>query len=246
MTTTENDKISNARKFLKLFKEIESHARNLYKKGKEYPPDESFVKDLKRDRRFIEYSKKIDCCKEVRNLLSHNSAFNSEFPVEPSNEMIIFLQEKILGVFKEPKTIRNIWIPKEKVRVSELGDKVLPIMKDMREYNYTHIPIIENGVVTGVFSENTLFEFIIDVGIMAIDDKTLMSDFKNILPVEKHINESFYFVSQDKTLYEIGQMFENDFTSNKRIGMIFATQSGKSTEKMLGVITPWDILGKKL
>jgi len=242
----ENDKISNARKFLELFKEIESHARNVYRKGREYPPDESFVKDLKRDRRFIEYSKKIDCCKYVRNFLVHNLEFNSEFPVEPSNEMIIFLQEKILEVFEKPKTIRDIWIPKEKVFFSELGDKVLPIMKSMRNNNYTHIPILENGVVTGVFSENTLFDFIIDEGIMDIDDKTLMSDFKNILPVEKHINESFHFVSKDITLYEIGQMFENDFTSNKRIGMIFATQSGKSTEKVLGVITPWDVLGQKL
>jgi len=246
MKMKESDKISNAEKFLELYKEMESHARNVYKKGKPYSPDESFVSALKQDRRFNAYSKEIDCCKEVRNFFAHNLNFNNEYPVEPINEMIIFLQEKIINVFEKPETIRDIWIPKEKVCFAELGDRVLPIMKEMRNCNYTHIPILENGIVIGIFSENTLFEFIIDEGIMDVDDKTLMSNFKNFLPIEKHINESFHFVAKDKTIYEIRQMFENDFTNNKRIGMIFATHSGKSTEKMLGVITPWDILGNNL
>ena len=235
-------KQSNIDKFLELYKKIEFFAKKTYNCS----PEQGFILPLINDRRFGSYYQKIDYCRKVRNLISHNSKFNDGFPIEPTNEMIAFLQEKIIDVFEKPKKIRDIWIIKEKIRSAKLNDKVLPIMKDMRENKYTHIPIIENEQVVGIFSENTLFEFIINEEIMSIDEKTLVSDFKNLLPLDEHRSESFYFVSKEETLDKIRKMFESNFTENKRIGMIFVTHSGKPTEKMLGIVTPWDVLGKNL
>ena len=234
----EISKQSNTEKFRDLYTKIESIAKKEYNCKEK----ESFISPLKKDRRFKEYHQEIDYCKDFRNLIMHNSRFS----VEPTNEMIAFLQEKIIDTFEKPKKISDIWIPKDKIYFAKLSDKVMPIMKDMRENKYTHIPIIENEQVTGVFSENTLFEFIINEEIMSIDDKTLVSDFKNLLPLKEHSSESFHFVSKERTLYEIKQLFEHDFTKNKRIGMIFVTHSGKPTEKMLGIVTPWDVLGENL
>ena len=40
-------------------------------------------------------------------------------------------------------------------------------------------------------------------------------------------------------------MFEEELRDNKRLSVIFITEAGKTTEKILGMITAWDIAGYK-
>ena len=41
-------------------------------------------------------------------------------------------------------------------------------------------------------------------------------------------------------------LFEKALKKMERIGMIFLTENGKSTERLLGIMTPWDILANQL
>ncbi|MCL2245946.1 MAG: CBS domain-containing protein [Lentimicrobiaceae bacterium] len=229
--------MTNTQQFIELYKKLELAASIVYNGGMEYKQGESFVHSLKLDRRFD--STKIDYCREFRNILQHKL---NDFGVEPTDAMIRFLEETI-NKLENPKKISDIWIRKEKIRTASLDDKVLPIMNEMREKIYTHIPILENELLIGVFSENTLFQYLSDNEIISIEEEMQMSEFGEYLSFDKYINESFLFVKRDTTVYEVKQIFESYFAHKKRIGMIFSTHNGKVNERLLGIITPWDILG---
>ena len=38
-------------------------------------------------------------------------------------------------------------------------------------------------------------------------------------------------------------MFQNGLKDQKRISVVFITETGKSSEKILGLVTAWDIAG---
>ena len=122
-----------------------------------------------------------------------------------------------------------------------MNDNVLPTMMEMQEKVYTHIPILQDGIVIGVFSENTVFSYLADEQIVEIADNMRFSDLSEYLPVEKHRAESFRFVGQTKLISEIRAIFEDALSKQDRIGLIFITKSGNPKEPLLGILTAWDI-----
>jgi len=116
-------------------------------------------------------------------------------------------------------------------------------MVEMNENSFTHIPIVRNGVVLGVFSENTLLRFLIDEEIVSIGSNVKFSDIEKYLPIDRHRAESFRFIGQETPVSEIEDIFADADRNADRIGLIFVTNSGKKTEKLLGIISAWDIAG---
>ena len=41
------------------------------------------------------------------------------------------------------------------------------------------------------------------------------------------------------------KIFEKHFRKGQRVGMAFLTADGKATSKLMGIITPWDMIGKE-
>lgn len=184
----------------------------------------------------------LEYCRKVRNVLQHNPKIRDSFAVEPSAEMIELLRKTIEIILNPPKA-REIAIPKTKILYKTLDDYVRPTMTEMIERTFTHIPILENGIVTGVFSENTVLSYLADEQIIGVDDTTRFFDLKAYLPIDVHKSESFRFIPQDMPLAEVSLIFEDALKKQDRIGLVFITQTGKSTEKVLGIITAWDVAG---
>ena len=122
-----------------------------------------------------------------------------------------------------------------------MEDYVRPVLCEMAEKSYTHVPILEDGVVRGVFSENTLLSYLYGEEIVCIDDKTTFLPLAALLPMDAHASESFRFVPRTMTLAEVAELFTAAMRRADRIGMVFITHSGKPSEKVLGIITAWDV-----
>ena len=45
------------------------------------------------------------------------------------------------------------------------------------------------------------------------------------------------------TIFNLKEIFEKAVKEGRRIGLAFVTQTGKKDEKMLGIVSPWDIAG---
>lgn len=182
----------------------------------------------------------LDYCRRLRNLISHNPGASDN--VQPSRGLIELLDKTIYKVMNPPLVGQKA-IPKSKVLCAEMEDRVLPIMKTMNEKVFTHVPILQDGQVIEVFSENTIFSYLSDNEIVGIEETTTFSDLSDYLPCESHRAESFRFVSRKTLLREVANLFEKALKNDDRIGLVLVTETGKSDEKLLGIITAWDLAG---
>lgn len=224
--------------FLEKYKELEAAASDVYKLSENDKP----IACLEKKPEFWYEKQKLKYCREVRNFCQHTIKDNSEFLVTPSDQMIELISQLIEKVRNLPRG-KDYAVSFDKVFSCNLGDYVQLAMKTMREHNYTHIPVLEQGKIIGVFSENTLFSYILDNEIVSIDKDTKFRDLGNYLAVKDHETETFYFLPWDVLISNVKKLFEDALSRMERIGMIFLTKSGKETEKPMGILTSWDILG---
>jgi len=141
---------------------------------------------------------------------------------------------------------RDICIGISNVYWRKPSDSVRDAMRVMREKMYTHIPILEEGIVTGVFDENSLFTYVSgnDDEIFEIDNKLCFADISTHISMKGREMEEFEFCSMNAYVDDVTKLFEKRFSCGKRLGLVLLTNTGKRTEPLQGIITPWDVIGK--
>jgi len=113
----------------------------------------------------------------------------------------------------------------------------------MNKYAYSYIPIIEGERLVGVFSENTVFSYIVHTGNISLEKDVKIREFCEFIPISKHESESFEFVPRDTLVIDIEDMFAKELRQDKRLAVVFITDSGDPNEKLLGLVTAWDVAG---
>ena len=224
--------------FLDKYKELEAIVSARFDLGKFDSP----VSFLEQRPEYRAIKSELSYCREVRNLLTHNPKIGNRYAVEPSDEMIALLDRTIAHV-DDPQKAKHIWVPRQRVVCRTMDDYVRPAMEEMNAKLFTHIPIMENGVVIGAFSENTVLNYLLDDGIISIDGNVKFSDLAKYLPLDQHRAETFRFISQETLVSEIEDIFAEATKHSDRIGLIFVTNSGRKTEKLMGIISAWDMAG---
>lgn len=227
---------SRAEVFLDKYKQLE----NIVKAEYRLKESDSAVGFLLRNKGFQNIKNELDLCRETRNLLAHNPKVKNSYAVEPSVEMINLLDD-IIDKIENPLRAENVMTNKSELCYKSMEDSVREAMIKMHEKAYTHIPILEDGVLMGVFSENTVLSILIDEDFIGIENNLKFYDMKKYLSIKGNENESYRFVSKDTLVSDISILYREASHINDRIGMIFVTHSGKESEKIMGIITAWDI-----
>lgn len=190
------------------------------------------------------FKDKLNLCREIRNLLSHHSEIDGESIIEPSNAMTEFLKEVTEYVRRPPLAVECATLY-ENIMKTNLSQKVQTVIRKMERQGYSHIPVMADGQFIGVFSISTIFTYIIQNNMTSLNDDMVIGDFAELLPVEKHSTERFKFVKDDATLFDVKLEFENKAQRNKRLAIVFITDDGTKSGRIIGMLTPWDILGKE-
>lgn len=226
--------------FIELYKELEELAVSRYG----YPADGRAVYQLERRPEFKRIREELDYCREVRNLLQHRKKLGGSFPVEPSGAMLDLLRSVIAQVENAPRA-RDIQVPFSQVLWKTMEDPVRATMLEMEGRGFSHIPILKNGVVEGVFSENTVFTCLLDGELTGIGEDMRFADLRPWLSPERRRSESFRFIREDKLVDEISDMIEKAQARHDRIGLLFTTANGRSEEPIRGILTAWDVAGAR-
>ena len=231
--------MNNVEKFRELFIEFEKETKK--RVGNEDSTLSDCIKTLRKERRDPYCSEEffIDFCRELRNINFHEKNDNYYFITDATLRKL----EKVIDEVKHPfnvysKSTKNIYS-------MTINDKVLKTMNDMNEKVYTHIPIYsEDGKsLIGVFSENSLFQYIMENGIIDIDKNTTFSDIKECISLEKS-KEVVKFASRDELYNDVANSFIDEFKKGNKLSCVMVTQNGKSNEKVIGILTAWDIIGR--
>lgn len=223
--------------FLDLYKTLEESIREQHPN---LPRNDSpVVWAIRNSKRLRKMRDELDYCREVRNLLSHNARVNGEYAVIPSGAMIESLKNTLHKI-KNPVRAWDICVKTQDVRCAKMNDPVRPVMEEMASKSFTHIPIVEDGRVIEVFSENTLLSYLLEEELASVDNGDTFNKFKNLLPIGAHSPEIFVFIEKEALASDIAEMFNESVLKGERIGMAFVTEGRSPNNRLLGIITAWD------
>jgi CBS domain-containing protein len=191
------------------------------------------------------YQKDFRMFSRIRNMLVHNPYPRNANPLFYPHEYVLNKYKELVSLVLNPPKALSIAVPGGKIYTAKLSTRIHKLMKIMVKNNYTHIPILKDNKLIGIFSENTLLSYLVGEKETIILKDATVEIFKDYIKPEKHLNEYFEFVARDALLEEIEEIFSRGMKGGKRVAVVYITHSGKFTEQLLGMITPWDLANKR-
>ncbi len=230
-----------AESFLQLYRILEESLETKYARTPR--TTSSVVMEYAKDEDSLPFREKLNLCREIRNILTHNALDDGASVVEPSEGVVKTLEE-IVDHVRRPLKALAFATSADAVMRAHMGYCALRLMREMAQKGFSHIPVYDEGRFKGVFSVSTVFSYASAYPGRAVDENTRVKEFKSFLPIDKHMTERFLFMDQETTYTDVKRAFEADVKKKKRVAVLFITEGGEPTGELLGLITPWDVLGK--
>lgn len=178
---------------------------------------------------------------QLRNILIHDMYRHKNEVIAVPTQEIVELYTQIVQAVINPPTALGIAVLASQLHTVSLEDNALQVMAKMNQMTFTHVPVLEKGLMVGVFSENTVFSYLVHQKESIIDGSMKIKNFDGFLALDQHPSEKFAFLPRTANIEQVQTIFSEAVASHIRIGMIFLTASGKPTEKLLGILTAWDL-----
>jgi len=174
---------------------------------------------------------------ELRNHITHWLKLDGHTYSQPTPYALKKIS-KLAKAIKKPPTSFKIF--KKKVFCVKENDLLKSVLPTMKKFAYTHVPVYsEDNTFLGIFTEGIICYWLANN--MKIKSKMNMETIKIMdIPLHKNTNE-YLFITKDKNIYEIDEIFTKRRMERKRLWAVFITETGKQTEKILWIITAWDV-----
>ena len=196
---------------------------------------------LSNQKEYKKFEKDINLIRKIRNLLSHGECkIEGKVAIE-INENIIEKLKEIISLLENPPLVTSRYI--SEMFVVDLEEKLEKLIKTMNEKKISHVPVLDKDKkLVGVFSENTIFSKLSDDEIIEIGKEYQVKDYVKYIKLENHSSEYFDFIKRNEELTSAQNLFNKSIKKDTKLVMLFVTENGKKTEKILGILTPWDLL----
>ena len=228
-----------AEEFLELYRQLEHDGKRLYFKNAS--DKQSVIGGMMNLPQLKEYKSDIDYCRTVRNFLVHTPKVNHSYAIEPSEEMVDFLR-KLLEHINNPMKAMDYAIKINNLYTVSLKSNIIEVVRYMQTMGYTHVPVMQEGKMFGVFSANVLYTYLSQTDEEIKNFDAELSILEKYLPIYKHTNEYFAFMPEDSTLHDVSKLFKIDVKSMKQLAAVFLTENGRADEKIIAMLTPYSIL----
>ncbi len=231
--------MDNVEKFRKLFVEFENLTKKLLNKREIAIKD---AIDILNNNHVFPYSKETDFlhfCRMCRNRLSH---VNYDYKYIIYTDEFILKLEKIIEQIKNPPSAYSM--STKNITFATVDDNVHNFMNLMNEKNFTHIPIYEKNKLIGIFSENSIFNYLLREEIIEISKETTFNDIRDYISLD-NCKETIKFVSKSEKYNDVTNYFIKKYKNGEKLACILITQNGNVGEKIEGLITSWDIIGRE-
>jgi len=170
----------------------------------------------------------------LRNMLIHNETRPERYLAVPTSSVVMQI-EQIRDALINPLLV----IPKFQRQVALVtpGAFLSNALKIMNDGNYSQLPVYNDDVFQGVITENGIARWLARY----VSNKDEIVDLGEI-PVKDALRQEekrpyFLFVSKQTI---VGDVVEK-FMSNPELEIVLITANGKRTEKLLGIITTYDV-----
>lgn len=232
----------NSEKFLTNFNKIERYLRKLTYEN-HYSRFYALVDSAKKVNSGVrQFETDLKEFADLRNAIVHERT-DGHVMAEP-NDLTVTKISKIAEYLSEPPKL----IPdfQKKVLTVKMDDPISEAVQTLYKNSYSQIPVYENDDFLGLLTVNTISRWL---GALIKDDIFSLSDTKvrDVLRYNENKDE-YIFLSRNGTIFDVSELFTQHETNGKRLEAILLTQNGKKSEKLLGIITVWDLpnINKKL
>ncbi len=232
--------MNNTDLFLDKYKELEAAVKLKYGLSR----GESVINFLKRKTPYSIYSAEIQCCAELRNLLAHNPKIGGSYVAEPSQKTLDFLDFLLNKVQNRPRC-KDISVKYKDIYRQTMQGSVQKAMTVMKNHRFSHVPIVENQRLVGVFDKNSIFSYLTNKGVECINNLNALTfaDIEQYVSLKHRTDLDFVFARSNMYVDELEDIFERALENGKRISLVFLTATGSKNEPLQGIVTPWDIIG---
>ncbi|MBR3844057.1 MAG: hypothetical protein IKM39_00960 [Clostridia bacterium] len=224
-----------AEDFLDLYRRLETAAERLMGSSSR----SSSVMNLAHHRDYRKYKEELDYARQVRNLLSHEAKINGQYGVVPGETLFRFM-EKLVGRLENPPTIFQVMTPTNRLLTAQSEQRVLPLMEEMNRRGLSHVPLLKNGKVQGMFSVETVFHWILEQNAPFTEECT-MEQLSPYLPLGK----SYVYVAPTLLVNDARDLFDKAYDRNCQIKLLLVTKNGQADSSLMGVVSPYDLLEKE-
>jgi predicted transcriptional regulator len=226
----------NSQRFLNAFNSIERHLHKLVKKEKvtsfyslvdSAGESNAAVRHFKTDLK--EYA-------DLRNAIVHERT-DEHVIAEPNDEAVAHLERIAFLLLDPPKVLPDF---QSQVRTLAITDPIANAVKVMYEQSFSQMPIYDAKTFSGLLTTNTVARWLgdnVQTGIVSLNDTLVAHVFNNYTENK----DNFSFLARDSTLFDVMEKFQKYQKGGKRLEAMLITDSGKLSEKLLGIITIWDL-----
>jgi len=202
--------------------------------------DKGFIEDLeeivKVNPIFKRYKKQLKKFAKLRNVIVHDTTSPSYVIAEPHDSVVEEIQH-IENELRNPKKVYPMF--GKEVVTFQITDKLVNVLRVIKEMDYTQFPLYDGEKFMGLLSENGITKWLaknVEDGIF--DGDTLLSD---VISFEEEEN-NFSFINREASIYEAKEAFRNYIDKGLELDALLITNSGSAHEKLMGIITRWDII----
>lgn len=175
----------------------------------------------------------------LRNIIVHDSTSKYNPIADPHIE-VVERYESILNELRDPPTAFEIATKASDMVFVSPNMKLKECIKIMHDKDYTYMPVSQNMQLIGVLSGDSIFTYMRKNQTTTIHDDFRIKDLGDA--IRMHIDERYSFVSKNTPLIDVTEMYSNDIQNGKRLGAVFVTERGQENERILGMISAWDLI----
>jgi CBS domain-containing protein len=187
-----------------------------------------------------QFRRKLAAAAKLRNSIVHDSLPEAD-PIAEPHENVVKEYEEILRLLLHPPEALETAVGASVIFTTDWQQRVVDVIATMNANVYTHVPILRNGAVIGVFSENTVFSYLAEHQCVVIDPNTRIDEFRDYVPITKHVSEVFEFLPKCASVIDVLLKFQDSIGDKKRLAAVFITDDGQPTGQLLGLVTAWDL-----
>lgn len=230
-------KQKNSDRFLTAFNRIELALKEIVG-AKNYLPFYRLITLAKKKTAIVQkYQDDLRTFADLRNAILHNRTDIDYVIAEPHIEVVKKIEE-IDRLLNSPLTVFQLY--RKKVHSFQTTDSLGDVLKTIHKYKFTQFPVYEKHKFVGLLTTVSITNWLASVSHNGRLPKNLPK--LSSLDWSRGNGTNFHFVPKNTSVIDAEEMFKNKLGREKRLEALLITENGRPNEKLLGIVTPMDLV----
>ncbi|WP_010650253.1 CBS domain-containing protein [Oceanobacillus massiliensis] len=226
---------SNSERFLSAFNRIEKVLKSLLIK-KEMGFSRA-VRVLRDENAVIKrYTDDLLEYAELRNAIVHNK-IDVAFAIAEPHDSVVEQVERIERELTQPREVDPLFM--KEVVVFQQDEPLANMLEVVNQKGITKFPIYKGDEFLGLITHKGITKWLAK-GLRNSSEPVLDARLTDILQCET--GDNYKFIKSGTSVYEAIEIFKEQIGKGIRIEALLITRKGTKSEKLLGIVTNWDIM----